>query len=64
MTEDKQAAYDTLFEVLLGTAKLMAPLAPFYAEWMYDHLSAYARKDGRLSSSRVLAKHESYSNQS
>ena len=41
MTEDKKAAYDTLFEVLLGTAKLMAPIAPFYAEWMYDRLSTY-----------------------
>ena len=44
MTEDKQAAYDTLFEVLLGTAKLMAPIAPFYAEWMYDRLSAYTQE--------------------
>ena len=44
MTEDKQAAYDTLFEVLLDTAKLMAPIAPFYAEWMYDRLSAYTQE--------------------
>ena len=35
---DKQAAYDTLFECLEATARLMAPIAPFTAEWLYGVL--------------------------
>ena len=37
--EDKQAAYDTLYECLLTISKLMAPLAPFFSDWMYQALS-------------------------
>ena len=32
---DKQAAYHTLHACLATTAQLMAPLAPFFAEWLY-----------------------------
>ena len=42
--EDKQAAYDTLYECLLTVAKLMAPIAPFFADWMYDALRSENRK--------------------
>ena len=35
---DKQAAYDTLFECLEAVARLMAPVAPFTAEWLYGVL--------------------------
>ena len=38
--EDKIAAYQTLFECLLSTAKLMAPIAPFYADQLYRDLCA------------------------
>ena len=31
---DKQAAYDTLWEALDATSRLMAPIAPFVAEWL------------------------------
>lgn len=37
---DKKAAYATVYECLLGIAKLMAPIAPFYAEWLYGVLQA------------------------
>ncbi len=37
---DKQAAYETVYECLLALAKLMAPLAPFYAEWLFGNLTA------------------------
>ncbi|HET6400611.1 MAG TPA: isoleucine--tRNA ligase [Candidatus Kapabacteria bacterium] len=37
--EDKQAAYDTLYECLLTVSKLMAPLAPFFSDWLYQALS-------------------------
>lgn len=35
---DKKAAYRTLYEVLLGVAKLMAPFAPFLPEHIYLNL--------------------------
>lgn len=35
---DKLAAYQTLYTCLETLAKLMAPLAPFYAEWLYRDL--------------------------
>ena len=40
MTADKQAAYETLYDCLVTTAQLMAPVAPFFAEWMYRNLVA------------------------
>ena len=36
--EDKQAAYDTLWESLEAVARLMAPIAPFVADWLYGVL--------------------------
>ena len=39
MTEDKKAAYETLFECLMVTAQLMSPIAPFFAEWLYKNLT-------------------------
>jgi isoleucyl-tRNA synthetase len=38
-TSDKIAAYQTLFECLLTTSKLMSPVAPFVSEWFYQRLS-------------------------
>ena len=35
---DKAAAYQTVYECLIGTAKMMAPLAPFFSEWLYRTL--------------------------
>ena len=35
---DKRAAYQTTHTVLLGIAKLMAPIAPFYADWLHQSL--------------------------
>ncbi len=36
----KRAAYETVYECLTTLAKLMAPLAPFYAEWLFQALRA------------------------
>ena len=36
--DDKRAAYATLYEALVTTAKLMAPFTPFLAESMYQNL--------------------------
>ena len=38
MTEDKAAAYTTLYTVLVTLAKLTAPYTPFMAEMMYSNL--------------------------
>ena len=38
MTDDKAAAYTTLYTVLLTLAKLLAPYTPFMAEMIYQNL--------------------------
>ncbi len=38
MTEDKAAAYTTLYHVLVTLAKLLAPYTPFMSEMMYQNL--------------------------
>ena len=35
MDQDKQSAYQTLYEVLVDVAKMAAPIAPFFMERMY-----------------------------
>ncbi len=37
--KDKVAAYQTLYECLVTVSKLMAPIAPFFADWLYRNLS-------------------------
>ena len=39
MTEDKKAAYETLYECLMVVGQLMSPVAPFFAEWLYKNLT-------------------------
>jgi isoleucyl-tRNA synthetase len=43
MSEDKKAAYETLYECILVTAQLMAPVAPFFSEWLYKNLTENIR---------------------
>lgn len=38
-SQDKISAYQTLFEVLMTLSKLMAPVAPFFADWLYKNLN-------------------------
>ena len=44
-TEDKLAAYQTLYVCLETVAKLMAPIAPFYADKLYMDLIATTGRD-------------------
>lgn len=37
--QDKLAAYQTLYECLLTLSKLMAPVAPFFSDWLYRNLN-------------------------
>jgi isoleucyl-tRNA synthetase len=39
LSVDKKAAYETLYECLMVTAQLMAPIAPFFSEWLYKNLT-------------------------
>jgi len=39
LTEDKKAAYDTLYECLSVVGQIMSPIAPFYAEFLYKNLT-------------------------
>ncbi len=44
-TEDKIAAYQTLFDCLLGVAKLSAPISPFFTDELYQNLTKVSGKE-------------------
>src|SRR5690606_36096522 len=44
LSEDKKAAYETLYECLMVTAQLMAPIAPFFSDWLYRNLTENIRE--------------------
>ncbi|MBR0499561.1 MAG: isoleucine--tRNA ligase [Bacteroidales bacterium] len=46
MTDDKQAAYQTLYRALLDVAVLSAPIAPFYSDRLWLDLTGSAEKGG------------------
>ena len=48
-SEDKLAAYQTLYTCLSTVAKLSAPLAPFYMDKIYRDLNQVTHKDSQLS---------------
>lgn len=39
MSQDKIAAYETLHTCLVTVSQLMSPIAPFFADWMYQNLT-------------------------
>lgn len=39
MTDDKKSVYSSTYEVLVGTAKLIAPFAPFLSDEIYTNLT-------------------------
>ncbi len=49
MTEDKAAAYTTLYHILVTLSKLVAPYVPFMAEMMYRNLVPQFSKDAPVS---------------
>ncbi|MBK6901311.1 MAG: isoleucine--tRNA ligase [Saprospirales bacterium] len=48
-SDDKIAAYQTLYTCLNTVAKLMAPVAPFFADWLYRNLNEVAKKESNES---------------
>ncbi|WP_276090076.1 isoleucine--tRNA ligase [Pedobacter sp. JY14-1] len=40
LTADKKAAYETLYACLNTLSQLMAPVAPFFADWLFRNLTA------------------------
>ena len=42
---DKEAAYQTLYECLTTVSKLMAPIAPFFSDWLYKNLNEASSKE-------------------
>lgn len=45
MSEDKKAAYETLYECLNVVGQLMAPVSPFFSEWLYKNLTDNIRTE-------------------
>ncbi len=48
-TDDKIAAYQTLYTCLVTISKLMAPVAPFFADWLYRNLNEATKKEAHES---------------
>jgi isoleucyl-tRNA synthetase len=44
LSVDKKAAYETLYECLAVVSQLMAPIAPFFSEWLYKNLTDNIRE--------------------
>lgn len=44
LSTDKRAAYQTLHHCLTTVSQLMSPIAPFYADWLYQNLTAGVRE--------------------
>lgn len=49
MDDDKLIAYQTLYRCLFTVSKLMAPIAPFYADRLYGDLKAASAENGCVS---------------
>jgi isoleucyl-tRNA synthetase len=44
-SEDKIAAYQTLYECLIAITKMMAPISPFFTDWLYKNLNDITGKE-------------------
>lgn len=49
ITDDKKSAYQTLYECLFTLSKLMSPVAPFFADWLYRNLTPNSNASVHLS---------------
>ncbi len=44
LSDDKRAAYATLFECLTVLSQMISPVAPFFADWFYKNLTSSSGK--------------------
>ncbi|MDH7463468.1 isoleucine--tRNA ligase [Chitinophagaceae bacterium 26-R-25] len=51
---DKISAYQTLYECLETIARLMAPVSPFFSDWLFSNLNAVTGKSDAASVHHVL----------
>ncbi|MEQ8362470.1 MAG: isoleucine--tRNA ligase [Cyclobacteriaceae bacterium] len=51
MTENKKAAYETLHECIMVVGQLMAPISPFFSEWLYKNLTDNIRETAKANNS-------------
>ncbi len=49
MSDDKRSAYQTLYTNLVTLAKLIAPVAPFFSEWLYRNLNTVTGREPEIS---------------
>jgi isoleucyl-tRNA synthetase len=42
--KDKRSAYQTLYECLETLSKLIAPISPFFADWLFQNLNGVTRR--------------------
>lgn len=55
MTENKKAAYETLYECLNVVGQLMSPIAPFVADWFYKSLTDPIRDKAKANKTPLAA---------
>jgi len=48
-TEDKIAAYQTLYTCMEAVSKMMAPIAPFFADYLYKNLNEVTKQEKHIS---------------
>jgi len=51
---DKICAYQTLYECLETIARLMAPVSPFFADWLFNNLNEVAKRYSATSVHHIL----------
>ncbi len=47
--QDKISAYQTLYECMITLCKLMAPISPFFPDWLYQRLNAVTKQSNQIS---------------
>ena len=48
-TQDKIAAYQTLYTCMEAVTKMMAPIAPFFADYLYKNLNEVTKQEDHIS---------------
>lgn len=48
-TADKLSAYQTLYKCLISISKLIAPISPFFSDWLYQNLNDATKKEKHIS---------------